>query len=82
LFAPAIIQQVGLRWSWLVLLGVFALYVFQQELLLVGLATKPITDQELLSRFESISAKAKAHTIKLVRQGNRLLVDANPIEGE
>jgi hypothetical protein len=28
------------------------------------------------------SAKAKAHTIKLVRQGNRLLVDANPLEGE
>jgi hypothetical protein len=28
------------------------------------------------------SATAKAHTIKLVRQGNRLLVDANPLEGE
>src|SRR5262245_27784015 len=28
------------------------------------------------------SAKAKARTVKLFRQGNRLLVEANPIEGE
>ena len=28
------------------------------------------------------SAKAKAHTIKLFRQGHRLLVEANPMEGE
>src|SRR6516165_2043726 len=28
------------------------------------------------------SASAKAQTIELVRQGNRLLVEANPMEGE
>jgi hypothetical protein len=28
------------------------------------------------------SARAKAQTIELFRQGNRLLVEANPMEGE
>jgi Zn-dependent protease with chaperone function len=60
LFAPYAIEHIGARWAPAVFAIVFALFLFQQTLLLFGLRSELLRDEGLISRLEPIIEKTQA----------------------